>query len=151
MITRGEARGGGFSSSRSLNLALINQHGQHSFYVLSISFNLVLVLAISVREIQRSEISDVACIILNVFVIRAFLRKSREVIGRFSIGSLSIGLLSIGCLYIVSLSIGSFSIGSFSIGSFSIGSLSIGSLSIGSLSIGKPVYRELYSLGRLSI
>ena len=70
MITRGEARGvggGGFSTSRSFYLALINQNGQHSFYVLSISFNLVLVLAISVREIQRSEISDFACIILYVF------------------------------------------------------------------------------------
>ena len=68
MITRGEARGGmGFSTYRSFYLALINQNGQHSFYVLSISFNLVLVLAISVREIQRSEISDFACIILYVF------------------------------------------------------------------------------------
>ena len=53
-----------FETSISFYLALIHQNGQHSFYVLSISFNLVLVLAISVREIQRSEISDFPCIIL---------------------------------------------------------------------------------------
>ena len=56
--------GGEFETYISFYLALIHQNGQHSFYVLSISFNLVLVLANFVREIQRSEISDFACIIL---------------------------------------------------------------------------------------
>ena len=55
--------GGEFETSISFYLALIQQQGQHSFYVLSISFNLGLVSAISVREIRRFEISDFACMI----------------------------------------------------------------------------------------